>query len=93
MHALAVHKYASCTLELVDFDAAIMTGVTTSAVIAIDATDAASSEAMGIGQDPLGLLMAISLLGSADGIIIYNGRYLVMYLLSSPSCGNWTRNT
>lgn len=56
-----------------------MTVVKTSAVVAIDAADAALGPWAG---SFMSILVAISLLGSANGIIICGARYLVMNRLT-----------
>ena len=66
---------------------AVLTVVRTTAVVAIDATDAALGAWAG---SFMSILIAISVLGAANGVIIYGGRYLVMNLLSSPLSGSWT---
>ena len=58
----------------------VMTVVKTSAVVAIDATNVALGPWAG---SFMSILVAISALGSANGIIICGARYLVMHLLSS----------
>jgi hypothetical protein len=59
--------------------------VKTSAVVAIDATDAALGPWVG---SFMSILIAISVFGSGNGLIIYGGRFLVMTLLSSPFSGS-----
>ena len=56
--------------------------VKTSAVVAIDATNAALGPWAG---SFVSILVALSAFGSANGIIICGARYLVMNLLSSIS--------
>jgi hypothetical protein len=62
-----------------------LTVVKTSAVVAIDATDAALGPWVG---SFMSILIAISVFGSGNGLIIYGGRFLVMTLLSSPFSGS-----
>ena len=58
----------------------LMTVVKTSAVVAIDATNAALGPWAG---SLMSILVSLSALGAANGIIICGARYLVMHLLSS----------
>lgn len=58
----------------------VMTVVKTSAVVAIDATNAALGPWAG---SLMSILVALSAFGSANGVIICGARYLVMHLFSS----------